>query len=226
MRCPNCNSEVKDGMKFCPKCGIEISQIQFCPNCGTEIKEGTCFCPQCGININNISNVPDKEYPPANNTDSLNNTESLSAPIQEWETNKKKWLKYIAIGFACYFVLSFIMGMCSGNDDSDYSVSDVKQLNESGAKIPSWLIGKWFVRSSHPYVGEFQVAILIQEDGSFAETYQSHSITESKSGYITDVHDDEIRVKFTIGNSDSQYYPINNSSRKIGYGQNLWLNKY
>lgn len=51
MICPNCNSEVKDGMRFCPKCGTEIPQIRYCSECGTELKDGMRFCPKCGVSI-------------------------------------------------------------------------------------------------------------------------------------------------------------------------------
>lgn len=54
MNCPNCNAEIKDGMKFCPKCGEEMSQIRYCQNCGTELKEGMRFCPKCGTSIANL----------------------------------------------------------------------------------------------------------------------------------------------------------------------------
>ena len=53
MRCTNCNSEVADGMQFCPYCGspISVSMPKVCSKCGTEIEEGEKFCTNCGSPI-------------------------------------------------------------------------------------------------------------------------------------------------------------------------------
>lgn len=50
MKCINCNSDVAEGMHFCPYCGspIEIMQPQRCTHCNTELTEGAKFCPNCG----------------------------------------------------------------------------------------------------------------------------------------------------------------------------------
>ncbi len=49
MKCPNCQSEVKDGMRFCPNCGNEVPQKRICPSCGSEITEANMrFCKNCG----------------------------------------------------------------------------------------------------------------------------------------------------------------------------------
>ena len=237
MKCLKCNSEVKDGMKFCPQCGTEMPTIHFCSQCGVELKDGMKFCPQCGSSIEESNhgksvindNSIKRDEILYSNPYALNNNGDDITIIHKEQSRIKNWLKKAAIIFACYIGLSVIVNMCSDKDNSDTSESSVQQLNNNEAEhkeIPSWLYGKWLLRSSHPSIGEFQVAIMILEDGRFAETYQSHSMTDSKSGYITDVFDNEIRVKFTLGSSDSQCYPINNSSQKIGYGQGLWLNKY
>lgn len=78
MNCPNCNTAVKDGMRFCPKCGTKIESISFgsaptptygvtggsslvsnkrmqevkCPSCGSpnveQIDTDKYQCPYCG----------------------------------------------------------------------------------------------------------------------------------------------------------------------------------
>lgn len=49
MKCPNCQSEVKDGMRFCSKCGNEVPQKRICPSCGSEIADADMrFCKDCG----------------------------------------------------------------------------------------------------------------------------------------------------------------------------------
>lgn len=45
MKCSFCRNEIKDGSRFCPKCG---KQIPFCPKCGKQITEKTSFCSGCG----------------------------------------------------------------------------------------------------------------------------------------------------------------------------------
>ena len=52
MRCKYCNTEVKAGMKFCPKCGKELFQLVTCYHCGVQIKAGLPFCPNCGARQN------------------------------------------------------------------------------------------------------------------------------------------------------------------------------
>ena len=120
MICPNCNSEVKDEMKFCPKCGTGIPQTRYCSECGTELKDGMCFCPKCGIRIVNLHNIPNDKYPFADNIEKNSIIESANTQIQEVKKKMKKGLKYISIGFACYLVV-YIIGMCAGSDVSRFS---------------------------------------------------------------------------------------------------------
>lgn len=49
-KCPN-GHVVNDGMKYCPKCGAEVSTIgmHFCPNCGKERQVCDNFCTHCGF---------------------------------------------------------------------------------------------------------------------------------------------------------------------------------
>ena len=57
MNCSYCNSEVKEGMKFCPSCGREININVICPICGKEVKNGLKFCSNCGNKISNQNEV-------------------------------------------------------------------------------------------------------------------------------------------------------------------------
>ncbi len=45
LSCPNCGAEVREGDKFCRKCGFHLL---FCPNCGAPVEEGDVFCGRCG----------------------------------------------------------------------------------------------------------------------------------------------------------------------------------
>lgn len=55
MRCRLCDAELRDGAKFCPKCGSsiveqmkEVDNNVICSNCGTEYKKEFVVCPTCG----------------------------------------------------------------------------------------------------------------------------------------------------------------------------------
>lgn len=48
MKCPNCSAELREGAKFCTKCGQKISQPAVCSACGAELKPNAKFCVKCG----------------------------------------------------------------------------------------------------------------------------------------------------------------------------------
>jgi len=60
MFCLQCGNEIKDGAKFCGKCGwaVPVTVVQEaaqvvpvekrCASCGTALKDGAKFCPKCG----------------------------------------------------------------------------------------------------------------------------------------------------------------------------------
>jgi hypothetical protein len=48
--CPRCESPVRDGQRFCSKCGCELSN-ELCPSCGKKIQFGDVFCSSCGNQI-------------------------------------------------------------------------------------------------------------------------------------------------------------------------------
>lgn len=70
MKCRYCNTEIKQGAKFCPNCGKEVLDNDICFSCGKKIKTGAKFCPHCGANqdetIESIqhSNTSVEEQPP------------------------------------------------------------------------------------------------------------------------------------------------------------------
>lgn len=73
VKCEVCGEEIVDDVKFCPKCGSEISvesaaeekadevkeeeipvihksiETKFCTNCGSEIDKNAVVCPKCGV---------------------------------------------------------------------------------------------------------------------------------------------------------------------------------
>src|SRR5438874_4931982 len=46
MRCPQCQAENLDGLRFCEDCGARLDLK--CPQCGAEIRPGKKFCGLCG----------------------------------------------------------------------------------------------------------------------------------------------------------------------------------
>lgn len=61
MKCLNCESENKDGAKFCKGCGSELNpqggsggadeEHKACPSCQNSCKTNAKFCPKCGHNF-------------------------------------------------------------------------------------------------------------------------------------------------------------------------------
>lgn len=66
LKCNNCNTELREGAKFCPKCGGKVEtpvkeddNMIICSKCGTEYKKEFVVCPSCG----NIYEEPKAEEP-------------------------------------------------------------------------------------------------------------------------------------------------------------------
>jgi len=51
MRCPNCEREMPDGERFCPHCGVPVSEVERCPHCGAALLPGERFCGECGREV-------------------------------------------------------------------------------------------------------------------------------------------------------------------------------
>ena len=51
MKCPKCQAENPDGVKFCGECGSSVSTELTCPRCGHENLGGVKFCHECGQSL-------------------------------------------------------------------------------------------------------------------------------------------------------------------------------
>ena len=111
MKCPNCNAEVKDEMKFCPKCGGTIPQIRYCRNCGTELKQGMRFCSSCGFEISNQVEQQVHQSKNVNDDNSLSN---------EHNNINSFFFRAAIIFFAGYALLS-TFGLFSGSYEPSFS---------------------------------------------------------------------------------------------------------
>ena len=78
--CKDCGSPVKDGAKFCPRCGNPVAQpVQQpsvrpiaqpprCAWCGAQVKGSSKFCPKCGKTVGSVppgQSQPAQPIPPA-----------------------------------------------------------------------------------------------------------------------------------------------------------------
>jgi predicted ATPase/class 3 adenylate cyclase len=59
MKCPECQSENREGIKFCEDCGVKF-ELQ-CPACQAKVPLGKKFCGECGHPLNVQVKTPPKE---------------------------------------------------------------------------------------------------------------------------------------------------------------------
>lgn len=48
IKCPNCETEVSKGNKFCSNCGTKLEEEYICKKCGQKLDAGSKFCGNCG----------------------------------------------------------------------------------------------------------------------------------------------------------------------------------
>ncbi|MBW2324153.1 MAG: zinc ribbon domain-containing protein, partial [Deltaproteobacteria bacterium] len=60
MKCPQCNFENREGVKFCEECGAKLELT--CPNCGAKIPLSGKFCGECGHNLRESQDTPSLDY--------------------------------------------------------------------------------------------------------------------------------------------------------------------
>ena len=51
IKCEECEKEISDKARFCPKCGAE-NKFTFCPDCNNKVSRNALSCPNCGCIIN------------------------------------------------------------------------------------------------------------------------------------------------------------------------------
>ena len=61
MKCPECQTENREGVKFCEDCGARMETK--CPSCGAFIHMGKRFCGECGHNLA-FPSEPSPKSPP------------------------------------------------------------------------------------------------------------------------------------------------------------------
>jgi class 3 adenylate cyclase/tetratricopeptide (TPR) repeat protein len=61
MKCANCQSENREGIKFCEQCGAKM-ELE-CPNCKAKILPGNKFCGECGQRLEDEAALKDSSLP-------------------------------------------------------------------------------------------------------------------------------------------------------------------
>ena len=59
MKCPNCETENREGRKFCSKCGKQLLLV--CPSCQTINEPGEDYCGECGQSLIETNITPTRE---------------------------------------------------------------------------------------------------------------------------------------------------------------------
>jgi predicted amidophosphoribosyltransferase len=59
MKCPKCQFDNREGVKFCEKCGARMELV--CPSCGAKIPLDRQFCGECGHDLNLPSEQPPRD---------------------------------------------------------------------------------------------------------------------------------------------------------------------
>ena len=59
MKCPKCQFENREGVRFCEQCGAKMESE--CPNCRAKIPLGSKFCGECGHSLTLPSEPSPKE---------------------------------------------------------------------------------------------------------------------------------------------------------------------
>ena len=60
MKCPKCQTDNREGAKFCGKCQTKLSLI--CPQCNSENPPENAFCDQCGFDLKEHKESPPIDY--------------------------------------------------------------------------------------------------------------------------------------------------------------------
>lgn len=102
IRCPECDSEISDTARSCPKCGYSFERTKFCKFCGEKIPEDSVVCTRCGRQVENTNQTSGI---------TINNAASSysSAVNQETPKQQKKIDKIIAL------VLCICFGWCGAH---------------------------------------------------------------------------------------------------------------
>ncbi len=81
MKCPKCQSENREGARFCNECGHEFGLT--CPKCGTSNRAGSKFCDECGHDLKEPKETIPLDY--SAKGEPLSGIKYTEGPFQEAE---------------------------------------------------------------------------------------------------------------------------------------------
>lgn len=209
--CPNCKTQMEDGIRFCANCGTEVPNVAFCSQCGAQNALDVAFCANCGNPMNQAA-------APAQNkaAEAANAAADMAKNVMGKATElvKKIPQKMLMIGGAAVAALIVLIVVISiiagGKAHSDYALY-IKDSELFTAKMPS---GKaWQVTSD---LESNSTTVRLTKDGKtifYIDEYEDggvlyyRSITSSKS-----------KVKEVDSDVDS--FQINESGKLVTYKKN------
>lgn len=71
MKCPSCQKEIKDNVKFCTFCGAKLPAVKYCHKCGARLNPDKKFCEKCGAPNDSYSH-PQVSYPVYSQSEATN----------------------------------------------------------------------------------------------------------------------------------------------------------
>ncbi len=81
MKCEKCGAELREGAKFCTKCGAKAGPAAdaFCGECGAKLKPGDAFCPECGTPVPGSGEMKRRGRPPKARPETAEDSLSLES---------------------------------------------------------------------------------------------------------------------------------------------------
>jgi ribosomal protein L40E len=112
IKCNECNAQVSDKAKNCPKCGapVIVTETVKCFECGADLEKGTKVCSNCGVDQDLEQNVKEESK-------KIQATES--AIYQSNPKKKSKLLIWYVIGFGTLILI--LIGVTVKNQNSTHS---------------------------------------------------------------------------------------------------------
>lgn len=160
IKCNNCGNEIKEGTKFCSKCGNNILEqqekrgdeipseekqsVKKCSNCGNEIGEGTLFCPKCGSKVTADNNQKQFSEKSQQKTDSNNEAEYQYIRPEKVRFSER-WL-LVKLFIISYFLNSIVSEIFAALAEMDY-------VGAFGEFLVSALLTYWLFRNYKNYAG-------------------------------------------------------------------------
>lgn len=125
MICPKCNSEIKDGSKFCTNCGEPLPKTKKCIQCGAFIKEDALFCTNCGTKQSVKEEKSTVSEPKVKHKESvISETKKKLKDENDWDSilfflkNKIKWTIILCI--ICFVTITYLKMNKKSNKIEEY----------------------------------------------------------------------------------------------------------